>query len=387
MFGYAVASFCQDALTEVALSLAAAPVKSRLYNYLSGKSAMDKNLCQNIRHRLMKFSSRLFAAMILGLSFFGTAFAADHAVILMYHRFGEDKYPSTNIRLEQFDAHLEKLSDGNYTVLPLAKIIDRLQTGKPLPDRTVAITIDDAYLSVFTEAWPRLKAKGFPFTVFVATDPVDQKHRNYMSWDQLRRLQADGVGIGSQTASHPHMHKISIEAIDTELGNANKRFLAELGMRPDLFAYPYGEYNLAVIDRVKTAGFIAGFGQNSGIAHGFNGFFELPRFAMNERYGEMDRLSLAINGLPLKANQVLPADVVITKNPPAFGFTLAPEIADQNNLQCFNSTYNALDVTRLGPRAEVRFPGPLPSGRARVNCTMPGPDGRWRWFGKQFLVP
>jgi hypothetical protein len=41
----------------------------------------------------------------------------------------------------------------------------------------------------------------------------------------------------------------------------------------------------------------------------------------------------------------------------------------------------------LGPRAEVRFPGPLPSGRARVNCTMPGPDGRWRWFGKQFLVP
>jgi len=113
----------------------------------------------------------------------------------------------------------------------------------------------------------------------------------------------------------------------------------------------------------------------------------LPRFAMNERYGEMDRLSLAINGLPLKANQVLPADVVIAKNPPVFGFTLALEIADQNNLQCFNSTYNALEVTRLGPRAEVRFPGPLPSGRARVNCTMPGPDGRWRWFGKQFLVP
>ncbi|NCW31021.1 MAG: chitin deacetylase, partial [Alphaproteobacteria bacterium] len=300
----------------------------------------------------MKFSSRLFAAMILGLSFFGTAFAADHAVILMYHRFGEDKYPSTNIRLEQFDAHLEKLSDGNYTVLPLAKIIDRLQTGKPLPDRTVAITIDDAYLSVFTEAWPRLKAKGFPFTVFVATDPVDQKHRNYMSWDQLRRLQADGVGIGSQTASHPHMHKISIEAIDTELGNANKRFLAELGMRPDLFAYPYGEYNLAVIDRVKTAGFIAGFGQNSGIAHGFNGFFELPRFAMNERYGEMDRLSLAINGLPLKANQVLPADVVIAKNPPVFGFTLALEIANENNLQCFNSTYKKLDITRFGARIE-----------------------------------
>lgn len=108
---------------------------------------------------------------------------------------------------------------------------------------------------------------------------------------------------------------------------------------------------------------------------------------MNERYGTMDRLSLAIDGLPLKVNQILPADVVITQNPPSLGFTLAPEIAGNNQLRCFNSTYDQLDIKRLGPRAEVRFPGPLPSGRARVNCTMPGPDGRWRWFGKQFLVP
>jgi hypothetical protein len=78
---------------------------------------------------------------------------------------------------------------------------------------------------------------------------------------------------------------------------------------------------------------------------------------------------------------------VIAKNPPDFGFTLAPEIATKNQLSCFNSTYDQLEISRLGPRAEVRFPGPLPSGRARINCTMPGPDGRWRWFGKQFLVP
>ena len=208
-----------------------------------------------------------------------------------------------------------------------------------------------------------------------------------MSWDQLRQLQADGVGIGSQTASHPHMHLSSLADVDVELQKSNQRFLTELGLRPNLFAYPYGEYNLAVIERVKAAGFIAGFGQNSGIAHGYDGYFELPRFAMNERYGAMDRLSLAIDGLPLKANQILPADVVIGKNPPDFGFTLAPEIATNSQLRCFNNTYDQLKISRLGPRAEVRFPGPLPSGRARVNCTMPGPDGRWRWFGKQFLVP
>ena len=342
---------------------------------------------QNACHWLAYLGSRFAIMSVLLLSFLGSAFAADHAVILMYHRFGENRLPSTNIRLDQFDAHLEKLSNGNYSVWPLAKIVDHLQKGTPLPDRTVAITIDDAYLSVFTEAWPRLQAKGFPFTVFVATDPVDRKNRGYMSWDQLRQLQADGVGIGSQTASHPHMHLSSLADVDAELEKSNQRFLAELGLRPNLFAYPYGEYNLAVIERVKAAGFIAGFGQNSGIAHGYNGYFELPRFAMNEKYGAMDRLTLAIDGLPLKANQILPADVVIAKNPPDFGFTLAPEIATKNQLRCFNTTYDQLQISRLGPRAEVRFPGPLPSGRARVNCTMPGPDGRWRWFGKQFLVP
>ena len=91
--------------------------------------------------------------------------AADHAVILMYHRFGEDTIPSTNIRLEQFDRHLEILASGDYNVWPLGKIVTHLQKKQPLPDRTVGISIDDAYFSVYAEAWPRLKEKGFPFTV------------------------------------------------------------------------------------------------------------------------------------------------------------------------------------------------------------------------------
>lgn len=355
-----------------------------IYNYHD----CQRDRCNHQKKRLLlKFLVRLGLMASLFLSFLGQCNAADHAAVLMYHRFGEDKYPSTNIRLDQFDAHLEKLANGNYTVLSLTKIIRHLQDGIELPDRTVAITIDDAYLSVFTEAWPRLRARGFPFTVFVATDPVDSGHPNYMSWDQLRELQASGIDIGSQTKTHPHMHQIDLAKIDEELSSSNEQFLNELGLRPTLFAYPYGEYNLAVIERVKAAGFTAAFGQNSGIAHGFNGFFELPRFAFNEKYSTMDRLTLAIDGLPLKVNQILPADVVINTNPPALGFTLAQEISDDRQLRCFNSTYGKLSVDRIGPRAEVRFPGALPSGRARVNCTMPGPDGRWRWFGKQFLVP
>ncbi|MDH5410757.1 MAG: polysaccharide deacetylase family protein, partial [Alphaproteobacteria bacterium] len=102
------------------------------------------------------------------------AAAADSAVFLMYHRFGEDIYPATNVRIEQFEAHITELTKGPYTVLPASEIVAALQSGKELPDRTVGITIDDAYLSVYTEAWPRLKAAGLPFTLFVATDAVDK---------------------------------------------------------------------------------------------------------------------------------------------------------------------------------------------------------------------
>jgi len=197
------------------------------------------------------------------------------------------------------------------------------------------------------------------------------------------------VQIGSQTTSHPHMHQISITDAEDELTSSNERFLTEIGQRPRLFAYPFGEYNLDVIEVVKQAGFDAAFGQNSGIAHGYNGFFELPRFAMNEQYGTIERLQLAIDGLPLKVDQIVPEDVVLddANNPPNYGFTLAPEIANDRQLRCFNSLYGKLEVNILGPRAEIRLPGPLESGRARINCTMPASDGRWRWFGRQFLIP
>ena len=324
----------------------------------------------------------LLLANIVGA---GAALAADHASILMYHRFGETKYPTTNIRLEQFDAHLERLQNGDFTVWPLPRIVEYMQSGKPLPDRTVAITIDDAYLSVYEEAWPRLKALNMPFTLFVATQPIDANRYGYMTWDQIRELQSAGATIGSQTRTHPHMHQISIEQSKSEIAESNARFIAELGMRPSLFAYPYGEYDMQVVQAVKDAGFTAAFGQNSGIAHGYNGFYELPRFAMNEQYGTLSRLDLAINGLPLKVDQITPEDVILDQNPPIYGFTLAPDMDKPKQLRCFNSIYGKLDVTIMGRRAEIRLPGPLNGKRARINCTMPGDDGRWRWLGRQFL--
>lgn len=310
----------------------------------------------------------------------------DSASIIMYHRFGEARYPSTNVSLEQFEAHIAHLKSGGYHVLPLDQIVETLRAGGALPDRTVAITIDDAYLSVYTEAWPRLKEAGFPFTLFVATSPIDRGLRSYMSWDQLRELQQGGVTIGSQTHTHPHMHRLSEDEVRSELATSNQRFIDELGLRPELFAYPYGEYSAFVIDLVKEAGFTTAFGQSSGIMHGGSDFYELPRFAFNETYGSIERLKLAVDGLPLKVKDILPSDMVLSQNPPIYGFTLDDDMEPSSQLRCFNSTYGKLEVTLLGRRAEVRVPGPLSSPRSRINCTMPAGEGRWRWYGRQFLA-
>ena len=118
-----------------------------------------------------------------------------NAVVFSYHRIGEKGYPSTNVTIEQFSAHLEELQTGNYSILPLPHIINAIKTGKRLPDRTIGITFDDAYKSVYTRAWPLLRAKGFPFTIFVSTDPIDNKFTKFMTWNQIQELTNAGITL------------------------------------------------------------------------------------------------------------------------------------------------------------------------------------------------
>ena len=312
------------------------------------------------------------------------------ATIIMYHRFGERDFPSTNVRIEQFEAHIRELQSGPYTVLPLEEIIEAYRAGRELPPHTVAITIDDAYRSVYTEAWPRLRDAKLPFTVFVATDPVDQGLANFLTWDQIREIKAAGGTIGHHTASHLHMVDASVQRVGQEISKANNRYKKELGEVPRVFAYPFGEANLAVRGKIMEAGFIAAVGQHSGVAHATADRFYLPRFPFNENFGSVDRLKLAATALPLPVTDVTPGDFALIENPPHFGFSVSPEIDPLGRLSCFASPGSGgpAQITRLGDRRiEVRISKPFPAGRARFNCTLPTREGRWRWFGMQFYVP
>lgn len=317
----------------------------------------------------------------------GTVRAADSVVVLMYHRFGDDRFPTANTRLDQLDAHIAELKVGSYHVMPLPVVVEAIRTGRALPDKAVAITIDDSWSSVAHHAWPRLKAAGFPFTLFVVTDETDRGGAEYMGWDKIREMVASGlVTIGSQGAGHPHMPVLSKSAVAEDLARSRVRFVAELGYAPDLFAWPYGEMSREAAEAVKEAGFVAAFGQHSGPVWRRADPWFLPRFALNETYGEPERFRLAARSLPLPALDISPGDPKLRSNPPHFGFTLAEDVAGLDHLACYAAHEGAALIERLGPRIEIRLLKPFPPGRGRINCTAPSLDGRWRWFGWQFFV-
>jgi len=316
------------------------------------------------------------------------------AVVLMYHRFGESKYPSTNTTASQLDAQIKELTSGKYTVLPLEEIIWRLRAGPALPDRTVAITIDDAYKSIYDIAWPKFKAAGLPFTVFVSTDPVDQGVKSYMSWDEIKKLKENGVDIGNHSASHRHMAGADDSTNIRDIRRASNRLNAMLGFRPGLFAYPYGESSLALSKQIEAEGFMAAFGQQSGVIGSSSGFYYLPRFALNEKYGNIDRFRLIVNALPLRVKNISPKDTLITDdNPPEIRFTLDKNLSRlrANLLNCFLSGQRRAPIERTetadGANITIMPAAPFAKGRTRLNCTLPAKNNRWRWFGQQYYRP
>lgn len=317
----------------------------------------------------------------------GPAWAADGAVVVTYNRFGESRMPATNTRTEQLDAHIAELQGGGYAVLPLTQVVEAMRAGRPLPDRSVALTLDDSALSVWQVAWPRLRAAGLPFTLFVTTDEIDRAGPDRLSWDHLREMAESGLAtIATKGAGHPHLPSLSAAAVADDLARARARLEAELGRAPELFAWPYGEMSREAADIVRAAGFKAAFGQHSGPVWSKSDPYFLPRFPLNETYGETERFKLAVRSLPLPAVDITPDDPKLAANPPAFGFTLSPEVPGAELLACYTSHEGRAIIERLGPRIEVRMTKPLPQGRSRINCTAPTLEGRWRWFGWQFYV-
>ena len=260
--------------------------------------------------------------------------------------------------------------------MPLEFIIDSYIAHKPLPPNSLAITIDDAHKSVLTEAWPLLKKYNFPATLFVSTDPVDAKVKGYLNWDEIRQLKNEGMGIGSHTKTHPHLQELTTDEIKNEIEYSNKRFLEEINEIPRIFAYPFGETSKEVTNILVDYKFKALFGQHSGVINETSDFNYLPRFALNEKYGSIERIQFSANAKGLGVYELIPSDPMLNENPPFIGFSLLDKKFSKI-INCF--VYDAQgivenDIYKFEERIEIRLKRKLKQGRVRMNCTAKSDD-------------
>ena len=304
----------------------------------------------------------------------------------MYHRFNESKYPSTNIQMEVFENQIKIIQNSNYNFYNPGNFKNDFTI--PKTNKKILITIDDAFQSFYLEAWPFLKKNKIPFILFVSTDPVGKK--GYMNWNQIREIEAEKFAF---IGHHSHTHGYLIDENDDhfvfDIEQANKIFLNELGYIPNLFSYPFGEYSKFMRDYVSQ-NFELAFGQHSGVIDINKDKFELPRFPINENYGDLKRFKSIINSYPLEYKQLLPLEKKIKKknNPPEFKVEFFSEQKNIKDINCYSNEANKWGKSKTNISNQIltiKFRAAFEPRRGRINCSL-NDNGKWRWFGVQFLI-
>jgi peptidoglycan/xylan/chitin deacetylase (PgdA/CDA1 family) len=258
--------------------------------------------------------------------------------------------------------------------------------------------VDDAYRTFLTGAMPLLRRYGYPVTLFVSTDLVGGD--DFLTWDELRSLPAQGVEIGNHSASHPYLlnrnrdetDEAWLERIRSDIQRASQALQRELGREPRLFAYPYGEYVPEIVELVRELDFAGATVQSSGVVSAAADLFKLPRFPMGGDYATLAGFSEKLAMQPLVV-QVVDGDgpVVGIDNPPELVVDILNSEVDLTQLQCFVAGQRECSIVKdpLEPgRYRVRALQPLDGRRSRYTLTAPGSRGQgWFWFSQLWIFP
>ncbi len=310
-------------------------------------------------------------------------------ISIMYHRFDESKYPSTNIQLDIFKKQLEIIKNQEIKYIHPKNFEKSLKNKKK--ERKILLTVDDGLLSFYENAWPILKEKKIPFILFVNTREVGSF--NYMNWDQIRELfSEDFVEIGNHSHSHEYLVDEDSDVIRKDILKSIKIFEEKLGKNSDFFSYPFGEYSLEFKEIIKDLGFKYAFGQHSGVIDETKDKWELPRFPINEKYGEVKRFETLMRTLPFKYLKITPEDRYLLQenNPPNIKIKFYENIKNLKQINCFsnegnkwrNSNVSFLENHVLEIKIQEKFIGE----RGRVNCSLKEKENFWRWLGVQYVI-
>ena len=310
-------------------------------------------------------------------------------ITLMYHRFEENKYPSTNIRIKNFLKHLEIIKNENIQFINPKNFERELIKNKN--KRKVLLTIDDGFLSFYKNAWPILKEKKIPFILFISTREVGSF--NYMNWEQINEInKEDFVEIGNHSHTHEYLVDESNDLIKSDIQKSINIFEEKLGKNSIFFSYPFGEYSVNFKNIIKSLGFKYAFGQHSGVIDETKNFYELPRFPINEKYGELKRFESLTKTLPLKYKEIIPEEKYLlgSKNPPNVKIKFYENITDLNLINCYSNEGGQWGQSKIKfiskNDLEIFIDKKFIGERGRINCSLRDPSGFWRWLGIQFVI-
>ena len=307
----------------------------------------------------------------------------------MYHRFEENKYPSTNIRLKDFKEHIKIIEESEINFVNPKNFEEEIKNNKT--KRKILLTIDDGFSSFYDNAWPILKKKKIPFILFISTREVGAY--NYMTWDQIRELNKESfVEIGNHSHTHEYLVDESNELIKNDISKSISLFKKNLGKNSDFFSYPFGEYSNDFKKIIKDFGFKYAFGQHSGVMDETKDFYELPRYPINEKYGEINRFKSITKTLPFKFVNIYPDEKYLlqSENPPNVKIEFYNGIKNLKSVSCYSneggkwrqSDIKFENTNTLLVNINEKFVGE----RGRINCSLRDPSGLWRWLGIQFVI-
>ena len=305
---------------------------------------------------------------------------------LMYHRFDEDKYPSTNIQMDVFKKQIQIIKDLNYSFFNPGDLEKNFTL--PKNEKKILITIDDAFSSFYNTAWPYLENNKIPFILFVSTEAIGKS--GYMNWEQIKKIEKNpNVYIGNHSHSHDYLVNFKKQKFINDIKTANKIFINKLGYNPIFFSYPFGEYS-NYIKKIISENFKFSFGQHSGVIDVNKDRYELPRFPINEKYGDLKRFKFLINLQPLEYKNLSPIEKFITKenNPPLFSVQFFKDQKNIKNINCFSNEGNEWKKANLNfneNELTIKFREKFTFRRGRINCSL-NDNGTWRWFGSQFSI-
>ena len=310
-------------------------------------------------------------------------------ITIMYHRFEENKYPSTNIRINDFKEHIELIKKDGIKFVNPSNFENELNDKKK--ERKVLITIDDGYQSFYDNAWPILKKNKIPFILFVSTREVGK--RGYMSWENIREIEKyDFVEIGNHSHSHDYLIDFEDQEIENDLKKSISIFKNEIGKNSAFFSYPFGEYSLSLKNIVIELGYKYAFGQHSGVVDYTKNLFEMPRFPINEKYGEKERFKTILKTLPFPYKSIQPKERYISdkNNPPKVSIQFYDNLKNLNNINCFSNEEDRWRNSKIKFDSEknlnIILEGKFITERGRINCSLRENNGFYRWLGIQFVV-